>query len=347
MVDPFSAVSRFLLEGAPRQDSSQARENPNWTPGTRVVAEVRAIIDPTRAVLQIGEHVVDARLPVPVKLGERVPLRVAEPFPKLVFVLEAEDGSLAHRTKVSISSAARVIAEVIRTTEPGQAGKPLRLTEPLPLPQGAAPQPEEVARSLKQAVERSGLFYERHQARWSAGAYPLAELAREPQARLHRQAVTSSQSSPAALREPALPGENLEALPVGEKPGAAKEVSITHAPFEAPLRAQLDLLDGRPVMVAIPGWEPQDIHWELPQREQGREEQEGEEIWTTQLHLSFTRLGQVTAQIRLVNDKLALVLATESGETQGELVTRQEALMEAFKAAGLNLSGLAVTERNG
>ncbi len=351
MADPFSAVTRFLLGGALRSDSDlpEGAQSPKWLPGTRVIAEVRAIIDPTRALLQIGEHVVDARLPVPLKLGERVPLRVVEPFPKLVFVIESAEGPVAHRTQVSMSAAARVIAEVIRTTDPGQVGKPLRLAQPLPLPQGTASHPEEIARGLKHAVERSGLFYEKHQARWIAGEYPLAELAREPQAKLHRQAGTANPSSPArvALAEPAPSSNGLEALSAGERlPAAAKEASPARAPFEAPLRAQLDLLDGRPVMVAIPGWEPQDIHWELPQREQGREGQE-EEIWNTQLHLSFPRLGQLTAQIRLVNDTLTLALSARSGETRSELAARQDILMEAFKEAGLNLAGLALTQRDG
>ncbi len=342
MADPFNALARFLLEGSLPLNPGrrEGQEDPKWTPGTRVVAEVRAIIDPTRALLQIGAQVLDARLPIPVKVGERVPLRVVELFPKLVFALDAEEAPPASRTQVSISSAARVIAEVIRTTEPGQAGKPLRLTEALPLPQGRAPQPEEIARSLKQAVERSGLFYEKHQARWISGDYPLAELAREPQAKLHWPSATPSPSSaPMASREPAV----LNAVPVAEKAAvAARDASVSRTPSEAPLRAQLELLDGRPVLVAMSGWERQDIHWELPQRERGGEGR-AEEIWSTQLHLSFPRLGAVSAHLRLIDGKLTLALTTASGETRSELVARQDALMDALKGAGLNLSGLAVT----
>ncbi|MSQ58423.1 MAG: hypothetical protein EXR36_01895 [Betaproteobacteria bacterium] len=208
MADAFTAVTRLLLEGALLRDSREGAENPKWTPGTQVKAEVRAVIEPYRALLQIGQHVVDARLPVPVKLGERLPLRVVEPFPKLVFALEPEDAPAAQRSQVSMSSAARVIAEVIRNAEPGQT-KPLQLTQPLPLPQGAAPRPEEIAHSLKQALERSGLFYEKHQARWISGEYPLAELAREPQAKTYRPVGTASPVYTEIPPGPTLPDEGV------------------------------------------------------------------------------------------------------------------------------------------
>ncbi|MFN0317461.1 MAG: flagellar hook-length control protein FliK [Burkholderiales bacterium] len=342
MADAFTAVTRLLLEGALVRDSQEGAENPKWTPGTQLKAEVRAVLEPNRALLQIGQHVVDARLPVPVKMGERLALRVAEPFPKLVFILEPEEATTAQRTQVSMSSAARVIAEVIRTAEPGQP-KPLQLTQPLPLPQGAAPRPEEIARSLKQAVERSGLFYEKHQARWVSGEYPLAELVREPQAKTYRPAVPAP--FPAEMpRDPGLSSEDV--LPAAEKLAASlKEGSLSRTPPEMPLRAQLDLIEGRPVMVAIPGWEPREVHWELPQKEQGGAEQE-DDTWSTQLQLDFPRLGKMTARIHLVNDKLALALTAESGQTKAELSARQEALIEAFKSAGLSLSALAVSHRD-
>jgi Flagellar hook-length control protein FliK len=307
VADAFSAVTRLLLEGALLKDSSQDAEVPKWTPGTKL--------------LQIGQHVVDARLPISVKVGERLPLRVVEAFPKLVFVHSPQDASAAQGTQVSMSSAARLIAEVIRTAEPGQA-KPLQLAQPLPLPQSAAPHPEDIARSLKQAVERS-----------------LAELKREPQTRTYRPAVQATAVSTQLPRDAGLPDEEL--LPAAEKLAtSSKEGSLARTPSEAPLRAQLDLIEGRPVMVAIPGWEPRELHWELPQKE--REQTEGEEVWTTQLQLNFPRLGQMSARIRLAGDKLALALTAESGQTTTELAARQEALMQAFKTAGLNLSALAV-----
>ncbi|MSQ58424.1 MAG: flagellar hook-length control protein FliK [Betaproteobacteria bacterium] len=111
-------------------------------------------------------------------------------------------------------------------------------------------------------------------------------------------------------------------------------------PAEVPLRAQLDLIEGRPVMVAILGWEPREAHWELPRKGQAERE---EDIWTTQLQLNFPRLGQMTARIRLAGDSLALALTAESGQTRAELAARQEAL----KAAGLSLSALAVSHRDG
>ncbi len=348
MADPFNAITRFLLDGALRLDSGRT-EDPHWQPGARVSAQVRAIVDPTRVVLQIGEHVVDAKIPIPVTVGQRLALRVVEPFPKLVFTLDNPEQPA--QTQVSLSQAGRVIGEVIRTMPAAQAGNPLRLTNVPALPKPNLPKAftDEIARSLKQAVDKSGLFYEKHQARWIAGDYPLTDLKQEPQTTFSRPAGPAAPNPPAA--QLAVAGDEGEteapvanrALPEDKLGTLRGSVESRGAP-EPPLRAQLELVDGRPVTIALPGWEQREVYWDLPQREADAQAAPDEEVWSTQLRLSFPHLGSITANLRLSGNSVALSVAAGSSSTHARLVTQQEVLIAAFRSAGLTLSQLGVTE---
>ena len=59
--------------------------------------------------------------------------------------------------------------------------------------EGAPPLPAVCAALLKDAVSKSGLFYESHQAQWVAGEKSLVDILREPQGRLSEaRAFTNS-----------------------------------------------------------------------------------------------------------------------------------------------------------
>lgn len=79
-------------------------------------------------------------------------------------------------------------------------GKPLplnsaqALASTAPTPQNGGTQ--RLAIGLRNAFERSGLFYEAHQARWMAGRLPLAQLLQEPQAKVGEQAGWRAPAAP-------------------------------------------------------------------------------------------------------------------------------------------------------
>lgn len=355
MVDPFVAISRFLFDQALRLDPGRDdSRRPDWLPGTRLDALVRAVAEPSRALLQIGDQLVDARLPALPRVGERLALRVVEPYPKLVFALDDPVGTLQSKdqTRVDLSSAGRILGEVVGRRGDGARETPLRLAQTLPLPdtQGQRPQGEAIAEHLQQSLEKSGLFYEKHQARWVAGDYPLAALKLEPQARLH--ALLPGAGTPG----PPPSGEQTGA-PHAEVVSAAvanEGESLAQRPFaeartaaEAPLRGQLELLDGRSLTVALPGWAGRDLQWELPERETQSEDGAEGPVWSTRLAVEFPSLGAVRVHLRLSGDGLALAVTSGSGESVQRLAGGQADLMQSLREAGLTLTQLTISGEHG
>jgi hypothetical protein len=353
--DPFTVVTRYLLEGSLRFDRSapEATTSPDWKPGSRVTAEVRAVLDPSQALLQIDNKVIDAKLPQTVKVGDRLPLRVVENSTKLVFSIETEDRPAAdpNRTQVSLSSAAKIIGDVLRPANAQQTNNTLRLSTPFPSPaQAGDVSPEEIATRLKQTIDRSGLFYEKHLARWTTGNFPLAELKQEPQAKLSRTFASSPAVVEAPQTQKVEQAEQLSTAGVSRQlsdeasNSTTRDMSSAKSNSDSPLQAQLDLLEGKPVVVSLPGWSQQEVYWELPHREEEGNEQRQAQAWSTQLSLTLPGLGAVSAQIRLLGEEVMLNVRTASQETEHKLVSQQVDLADALNSVGLHLTRFAVTQ---
>lgn len=348
MVDPFVAISRFLFDQALRLDSGKGEaKDPAWPEGTRLNALVRAVGDPTRALLQIGDQMIEARLPTQPKVGERLALRVIEPFPRLVFALEGPDEPLETRgqTQVNLSNAGRILGDIVGRQQDTAGDKALRLTQALPLPEptDTSPHGEDIARTLRQGLEKSGLFYEKHQARWVTGDYPLTDLKQEPQAqRAGNAPATAAAPLPAPGRDVSGAPESLlvQAQSEAESP-AARAPAEPRNNAESPMRGQLELLDGRGLTVALPAWEGREMQWELPEREgQGDEEVPA---WSTRLAVDLPHLGPVQAQLRIHGDSLALSVSAASPEGAEGLRAAQHDLMQALRDAGISLTQLSIS----
>lgn len=350
MADPFTVLSRLLFDQALRLDPGRGEpRDPDWPPGTRLEAQVRAVAaDSSRALLQIGDQLVDARLPTPPQVGERLTLRVVEPYPKLVFALEdGQEGTSAREdAHVALSTTGRLLGDVLAQRRPGAADPPLRLaqTQALPTPLPGQPHAEDLATHLRQSLEKSGLFYEKHQARWVAGEYPLVELRQEPQARLHTPHAPPPPQIPQAVADAPLVGA--EALPAvvsdqgegaGQRAFAASSSQIT----EGPLRGQIELLDGRALTVTLPAWDGREIHWQLPERDGQAESADGP-VWSTHLAVELPNLGGVRAHLKLSAQGLALTVSTTSEDSRQRLAQAQAALQQSLRDAGLVLTQLSL-----
>lgn len=353
MADPLQVLSRFLFDQALRLDTSTATDpgdTPDWTVGTRLTALVRAVTDPTRALLQIGHHLVDAKLPVQVKAGDQLNLRVVEPHPRLVFALE-DPPDIAAVSRVSLSHGARILADLLPRT-PATPGQPLPLREALPLPEPAAnlPHGEQIARTLGQNLRQSGLFYEHHLARWVGGEFPLAEVRKEPQ----------NQPRPLPTGQAVIPPKpaavTTERLPVDQIPPPTAQLkdALPRAPGEpvtplpdTPLRGQVEMLEGRVLTVMLPSWFQRDFQWHLPQREPGDPDPGGEPTWSTHLKVDLPQLGEVSAHIRLSQQGLSLAVVAVDEERTRHLSEHQDELSAALEAAGLTVSHLSIGRANG
>jgi hypothetical protein len=164
-----------------------------------------------------------------------------------------------------------------------------------------------LAPALRQALEKSGLFYESHVAQWAQGQRPLADLAAEPQM---------------AMR-PATPTE----------PEAAQLINLQLATQEQhQLAWEGQLWPGQPMQ-----WQ---ISRDAPRREGGAEPVEPS--WQSRLRLRFPKLGELNATVVLSGGQVALRLEPGDDATAGLLRIHAPQLAAALGAAGTPLATLSI-----
>ncbi|MBL8494351.1 MAG: flagellar hook-length control protein FliK [Rhodocyclaceae bacterium] len=280
------------------------------------------------------------RLPTPAKPGDQLDLVVTgresppsqEGRPPTVLARFAENPP-RHSDSPLLSSAAKLIGSLLADTT---RTPPVALAGGAPLTNSAETPPSRIASALRDAVTRSGVFYESHQADWLEGKIPLAALRTEPQAQLppgSRLAVPGAE--PESLSTPAnapeLPGASRTHQTVGTGPHLGENVTeIVHK--------QLDTLANQQLAWQVQPWPGQFMEWEIdaPDDQDGPPIEGAEREWRTRLRLQLPSLGPISAELAVTGDRIGIRLhAEEHGSDR--LRDARPALATAFDAAGLRL----------
>ena len=217
-----------------------------------------------------------------------------------------------HSTPSQLSPGARVITDVLATAA--------RLPSPqtavvasTPLLDAKPVDVKHVAQLLKDAVGRSGLFYESHLREWTVGERPLADLAREPQ--MQRMAEGQAPRNPAA------------------DPSTAGFINLQLSTQEQGKIVWMgNLLPGQPVQ------------WEIEREDgqQGRERADEEPAWRSGMKFRFEGLGEISASVVLQGGHVHLRIDTGSAASAEVLRLWSPQLDESLAAAGAPLASLAV-----
>lgn len=179
-----------------------------------------------------------------------------------------------------------------------------------PLAPGPGVDPAQLAAGLQQAFGKSGLFYESHVAEWARGALPLSELANEPQ----QQAAQGG------------------ARPNPQDPATAQFISMQLAAQEQSQLAWKGQL-----------WPGQPMEWDVQREAHGDDAEQA--IWHSRLRLRFAQLGELEAQLRMVNGALQVQFAAADDATADLLRQHMPALAGALDAVGTPLAGFAAHAR--
>ncbi|WP_298434098.1 flagellar hook-length control protein FliK [Geobacter sp.] len=175
----------------------------NLTPGQVVQGEVLASLPQSRYLVRVANELLKMELPLNLQPGQAVELTYVTDEPRVVFALSKSANS---GVPVQLSDTGRWLNTLTRE------GTPSTTTSPLPRPalilQSPPENPATLAEGLKNALTRSGTFYESHLAGWVRGNLPLTELLREPQGSL----------SPLAAHLPADPPETISPPPSSKPP---------------------------------------------------------------------------------------------------------------------------------
>lgn len=171
----------------------------NLVPGQRVLAEIQALLPNGNYRAIVAQREITLALPFSAKAGDTLELEVAESDGKvtLAFVANRSSGEQASKlsdsASTTLSQAGKLIGDLLNgISDQGKRAAPAPLNGNLPLVDDFPDQAANLAPILKDALTKSGVFYESHQARWVAGELPTAALKLEPQGKLSITLATTT-----------------------------------------------------------------------------------------------------------------------------------------------------------
>ncbi|WP_142810929.1 flagellar hook-length control protein FliK [Tepidiphilus olei] len=162
----------------------------------------------------------------PVKSGDTLELVVERQVGGTIYARRQEGQEGADRSmagasaRTQLSSAGELLRQVL--TQPAPQRLPLpagteRAAPLLPAPPQSPAEVQRLATALQDSVQRSGLFYESHLARWVRGQYPLESLRAEP----HNLVARATPAAPSAEAPPGAPASGAAPAAAGAVPPAS------------------------------------------------------------------------------------------------------------------------------
>ncbi|MBP6037444.1 MAG: flagellar hook-length control protein FliK [Azonexus sp.] len=346
-------------------------------PGQRILAEIQALLPNGTYRAAVAQREVTLALPFAAKPGDTLELEVVERGNRLVLAAVAERSTQTAKTPgdsvaTTLSPAARLIGTLMSEIgAPGDRAPPAPLNASRPLLSGAPGDAAQLAPVLQEAVVKSGLFYESHQARWVAGQMPTAALLEEPQGRLSTPVVAppppaqategtalqaeapslapaAGATARAALAEGSVPASSAPAESPSASTAALREGQQAMAPglpatLTPLVQQQLDALATQVLSWQGQIWPGQTLEWDIEDAPQSRPGEEGADSrrWTTRLRLTLPRLGAIDATLRLdAQGGVDLSLSAGDATTTALLSGKGNLLAHRLADAGLSLAGL-------
>lgn len=326
----------------------------DFVPGQRVMANIQALLPNGTYRAMIAQREITLALPFSAKPGDALELKVVDSNGKLALAVvtgkPGEDGSEDASVRTRLTQAGRLIGDLLAgmDKEGGKRPSPAPLNSAQPvltkLPETGA----ELAPALKEAITKSGMFYEAHQARWVQGRLPTESLLQEPQGKLSVSVQAAAQTAtPAAPQIAAEQAARTAPPPNTAGPDVVRVVlGPAIAQEAAPLvQQQLEALATHTYAWQGQVWPGQNMDWEIIEEENNDKTSEDSAAanWTTRLHLKLPNLGGVEATLRLQGNRdIEISLKSDSDSTRQKLSGASAPLLQQFETVGLSLSSFAV-----
>ena len=282
-------------------------------PGQQLQGSVQEKVSEGLFKVQVAGQTLQMRLPGNIKSGDTIKLEVLSLQPRITFGIVASTNPLS--TPEQIGSTARMLSNL--TERP--------IERPIVQQSGnkavweagqQAPDTKVLAGALREALGKSGLFYESHQAQWIRGERSTSQLLEEPQNLLTGKRVllpggqyvvpgkagaaqeqaqtqnqTQAQTNPAAQAKAA--GEAAQPI--------AKE--LVHL-----VQQQLHTLEQHHLVWMGQVWPGQQMQWEIQGQPEHQARHQDERQWSTEMELSLPRLGGVHARLVFTESGLRMAL---------------------------------------
>jgi len=341
--------------------------------GQRLLAEIQALLPNGSYRAMINQRSVTLALPFAARTGDAIELEVAETDGRLTLAIVAGDKPAApadgEAAATTLSRTGQLIGSLlVDGSRSGRNGsQALPLNENQPLATSPPRQGKELLPLLQQAISRSGMFYEAHQAQWVDGRQTKAQLLAEPQGRLNPlQPAPAGTAARAAgdedslrIRQPLTPQparEGGNAAPPSQTPTPSSPPSAATLPSpptspvapqaQAIVQQQLEAFATQVYSWQGQVWPGQDIRWEIesPPERTAAGGAEDDARWQTRLRLTLPLLGAVDARLSLAGDQLNIALTAESTQAVALLRNGSSILRQQLDSLGVVLSSLSFAE---
>jgi len=338
-----------------------------FVPGQRVMAQIQAFLPNGTYRAIVGQREITLALPFSAKAGDMLELEVTENKGKvsLAFVANRGDGktpdAAASQQSVPtrLSQTGQLIGDLLTGIgKEGSRAQPAALNGNQPLVTKMPETAAELVPLLKEALAKSGMFYEANQVRWMEGKIPTASLLEQPQgklspalqeAQLQRAETPTPATTPASAPTAKATEEAVARNPLPASAEAAASARVTPSPVHAQLvplvQQQLDALATQTYVWQGQAWPGQEIHWEISEDGNRRQtsDDDAPERWQTRMTLRLPALGGIEASIRLrAGNAVDISLTTDSEASRNQLTGASRQLGRQLDAAGLALTACTV-----
>jgi hypothetical protein len=339
----------------------------DFSVGQRLMAQVQALLPNGTYRALVNQRSITLALPFSARSGDALELEVIESDGKLALAVIAQRrGGGADKESVSatLSRTAQLISRLFSGANGADGdGKALPLNGNRPVAGTPPGNAQDLLPLLRQAIGRSGMFYESHQAEWIEGRFAKAELLQEPQGKLSTSAApgaeTAANSAAARTAAPADAQANRAGQPAAQEAQETHSASVQKGVGEAASRSagqivapqtqgivhqQLTALANQTFVWQGQIWPGQDMRWEIEEDGKNRQDEEDDAVsnWRTRLDLSFPVLGGISARLQLHGSQVSLSLDVESEASLGRMRADAEALRQRLEDAGLTLASLGM-----
>lgn len=305
-------------------------------PGQQLQGSVQSRLSDGLFKVQVAGQTMQMNLPGNIQSGDTIKLQVIAVQPRITFSMMASTNPLP--TADQIGASARLLSNLAD----------LPIERPLVQQMGdkavwataqQAPDVKQLASGLHEALSKSGLFYESHQAQWVRGERSINQLLEEPQNLLTGKSVSSND----------IPSDKtltIQSQSTSPTPLKAGETPLQIAKEVLPLvQQQLHTLENHHMVWMGQVWPGQQMQWEVqgePEHRNGRQE---ERQWSTEMELSLPRLGDVRARLVFAESGLRLTLHAADAATADLFNRSLPQLRESLDHAGIALATAVVTKQ--
>jgi len=323
-------------------------------PGQRIMAEIQAMLPNGSYRAVVAQREITLALPFSAKAGDSLELEVVDTDGKLSLAVVsnrtsgAQAGEAQDSVATTLSQTGKLIGDLLADIDgQGKRAAPAPLNGNQPLVDAFPDSAAELAPVLKEALSKSGVFYEAHQARWVAGQLPAEQLLQEPQGKHSTPPPSVLAGQINADKQGTADATSPLVTPLDDASRSGSKLQAAGIPPDlTPLvQQQLESLATQTFTWQGQVWPGQQMHWEIDEQQgKGKGPEEGKTgQWQTRLKLELPQLGGIDASLILrPGDEVEIALSTSSDRSESALNMAAQQLTQQFGAAGLNLIKLSI-----